>query len=121
MCTCVGEHVIPGNVLVRQRGTVFHPGLNVSHSTIELVVSLCSGSCILSALLQVGMGRDHTLYSLVEGHVKFTRVARSQHPAKKGQKGQKPWKKFIEVMKVPKPHLVTLTHFEQPNTQHSST
>lgn len=114
----VGELVIPGNVLVRQRGTVFHPGLNVSHSTIELVaVSLCA----LLFCSQVGMGRDHTLYSLVEGHVKFTRVARPQRPAKKGQKGQKPWKKFIEVMKVLKPHLVTLTHFEQPSTQHSST
>ena len=31
----IGEHVIPGNVLVRQRGTVFHPGLNVRHSTID--------------------------------------------------------------------------------------
>jgi hypothetical protein len=67
------------------------------------------------------MGRDHTLYSLVEGHVKFTRVARPQRPAKKGEKGQKPWKKFIEVTKVLKPHLVTLTHFEQPSTRHSST
>ena len=26
----VGEHVIPGNIIVRQRGTPFHPGLNVS-------------------------------------------------------------------------------------------
>ena len=42
-----GEHVIPGNIIVRQKGTKFHPGKNV------------------------GMGRDFTLFSLVEGHVKF--------------------------------------------------
>ena len=43
-----GEHVVPGNILVRQRGTKFHPGTNV------------------------GMGRDHTLFALVEGKVTFT-------------------------------------------------
>ncbi len=42
-----GEVVIPGNILVRQRGTKFHPGDNV------------------------GMGRDHTLFALVDGQVKF--------------------------------------------------
>ncbi|HXC29145.1 MAG TPA: 50S ribosomal protein L27 [Stellaceae bacterium] len=42
-----GEIVVPGNILVRQRGTKFHPG---SH---------------------VGMGRDHTLFSLIDGAVKF--------------------------------------------------
>ena len=42
-----GEIVVPGNILVRQRGTKFHPG---SH---------------------VGMGRDHTLFALVDGAVKF--------------------------------------------------
>ena len=42
-----GEIVIPGNIIVRQRGTKFHPGKNV------------------------GMGRDHTLFSLTEGHVEF--------------------------------------------------
>ena len=42
-----GEAVIPGNILVRQRGTKFHPGDNV------------------------GMGRDHTLFALVDGQVKF--------------------------------------------------
>ena len=42
-----GEAVIPGNILVRQRGTKFHPGNNV------------------------GMGRDHTLFALVDGQVKF--------------------------------------------------
>ena len=44
-----GEHVIPGNIIVRQRGTKFHPGSNV------------------------GMGKDHTLFSLVDGKVVFTR------------------------------------------------
>ena len=41
------EIVVPGNILVRQRGTNFHPGENV------------------------GMGKDHTLFALVEGRVKF--------------------------------------------------
>jgi len=42
-----GEKAIPGNIIVRQRGTRYHPGLNV------------------------GMGRDHTLFALVEGNVQF--------------------------------------------------
>ncbi|KAL9684471.1 hypothetical protein QQ045_021910 [Rhodiola kirilowii] len=42
-----GERVIPGNIIVRQRGTRFHPGD------------------------YVGMGKDHTLFALVEGRVKF--------------------------------------------------
>jgi large subunit ribosomal protein L27 len=52
-----GEYVIPGNIILRQRGTKFHPGLNV------------------------GMGRDHTLYSLIEGYVVFERM--------RGRDGQK--------------------------------
>ncbi|WP_242150837.1 MULTISPECIES: 50S ribosomal protein L27 [unclassified Sphingomonas] len=42
-----GEIAIPGNILVRQRGTKFYPGTNV------------------------GMGTDHTLFALVEGRVVF--------------------------------------------------
>ncbi len=42
-----GENVIPGNIIVRQRGTKFHPGDNV------------------------GIGKDHTLFALAEGNVKF--------------------------------------------------
>jgi large subunit ribosomal protein L27 len=42
-----GEVVIPGNILVRQRGTKFHPGDNV------------------------GCGKDHTLYAKSEGKVEF--------------------------------------------------
>lgn len=45
------ELVIPGNIIVRQRGTVYRAGANV------------------------GMGRDHTLFALVEGKVKFYRKA----------------------------------------------
>ena len=41
-----GQHVIPGNILVRQRGTQWHPG---------------SG---------VGMGTDHTIFALVEGQLR---------------------------------------------------
>jgi len=44
-----GEAVIPGNIIVRQRGTKFHPGSNV------------------------GMGRDHTLFALTEGRVAFAK------------------------------------------------
>jgi large subunit ribosomal protein L27 len=46
-----GEHVLAGNILVKQRGTKMKPGTNV------------------------GVGRDHTLFALVEGHVKFARKA----------------------------------------------
>lgn len=42
-----GEHVIPGNIIVRQRGTKFHPGNNV------------------------GMGKDHTIFATIEGYVTF--------------------------------------------------
>ena len=42
-----GEHVLAGNIIVRQRGTHFHPGANV------------------------GLGRDHTLFATAEGHVRF--------------------------------------------------
>ncbi len=42
-----GQSVLSGNIIVRQRGTKYHPGDNV------------------------GMGRDHTLFSLVAGKVKF--------------------------------------------------
>jgi len=44
-----GQHVLAGNILVRQRGTVIFPGTNV------------------------GQGSDDTLFALVTGHVKFTR------------------------------------------------
>ena len=42
-----GEAVIPGNIIIRQRGTKFHPGANV------------------------GIGKDHTIFALIEGKVKF--------------------------------------------------
>ncbi len=44
-----GQFAKAGNILVRQRGTVHHPGFNV------------------------GMGRDHTLFALVDGEVVFTK------------------------------------------------
>lgn len=43
-----GQAISAGAIIVRQRGTKFHPGVNV------------------------GMGKDHTLYSLVDGKVEFT-------------------------------------------------
>jgi large subunit ribosomal protein L27 len=42
-----GEHVISGNILCRQRGTQWHPGTGV------------------------GMGTDHTIFAVQEGHVEF--------------------------------------------------
>lgn len=42
-----GQVVLAGTIILRQRGTRFHPGVNV------------------------GVGRDHTLYALAEGAVKF--------------------------------------------------
>ncbi|GIU21159.1 50S ribosomal protein L27 [Shewanella schlegeliana] len=42
-----GESVLAGNIIVRQRGTKFHAGVNV------------------------GVGRDHTLFALTDGKVKF--------------------------------------------------
>jgi large subunit ribosomal protein L27 len=47
-----GESVIAGNIIVRQRGTKFQPGSNV------------------------GLGRDYTIWALVDGRVKFDRDGR---------------------------------------------
>ncbi|MFA5450165.1 MAG: 50S ribosomal protein L27 [Clostridia bacterium] len=47
-----GQFVLAGNILVRQRGTKFHPGNNV------------------------GVGKDHTLFALVDGVVRFERKGR---------------------------------------------
>jgi large subunit ribosomal protein L27 len=47
-----GQAVIAGNILIRQRGTKVHPGLGV------------------------GIGRDHTLFALVDGKVKFDQESR---------------------------------------------
>ena len=44
-----GQPAIPGNIIVRQRGTQFHPGLGV------------------------GIGKDHTIFAMVEGVVEFKR------------------------------------------------
>ncbi|NIP31852.1 MAG: 50S ribosomal protein L27, partial [Candidatus Dadabacteria bacterium] len=46
-----GQQVIAGNILVRQRGTKFHPGENV------------------------GIGRDHTLFALADGVVSFQKFS----------------------------------------------
>ena len=49
-----GEVVKPGSIILRQRGTRFHPGLNV------------------------GLGRDYTIYSLINGQVKFEPYAKGR-------------------------------------------
>ncbi len=61
-----GETVRAGEILVRQRGTRFHPGANV------------------------GVGRDHTLYSIAAGRVVFAR-------------GGKPLRKYVSVAPSPAP------------------
>ncbi|WPJ94835.1 50S ribosomal protein L27 [Coraliomargarita algicola] len=48
-----GEVVVAGNIIIRQRGTRFHPGANV------------------------GMGRDHTLFALKDGRVAFDKLHRT--------------------------------------------
>ncbi len=48
------QAVIPGNILVRQRGTRLLPGMNV------------------------GMGKDHTLFAKIEGEVKFEYVSKNK-------------------------------------------
>lgn len=49
-----GQAVLAGNILVRQRGTKIHPGINV------------------------GKGGDDTLFALVDGHVKFERKGKNK-------------------------------------------
>ena len=51
-----GEHVVAGNILIRQRGTTFKPGNNV------------------------GIGRDNTLFSLIDGKVQFENKKLSVYP-----------------------------------------
>ena len=49
-----GQAAIAGNILARQRGTAWHPGQNV------------------------GMGKDHTLFALIDGHVTFKTKAKGR-------------------------------------------
>ncbi len=51
-----GQLVSAGSIIVRQRGTRFHPGENV------------------------GIGRDHTLFALIDGHVKFATKGPQNRP-----------------------------------------
>jgi large subunit ribosomal protein L27 len=44
-----GQACISGNIIIRQRGTAYHPGLGV------------------------GLGKDHTIYAVIDGTVKFTK------------------------------------------------
>ncbi len=50
-----GEVVIPGNIIIRQRGTKYHPGENV------------------------GIGKDHTIFATAEGRVSFCAPRRKQN------------------------------------------
>lgn len=67
-----GQAVLAGNIIIRQRGTRYHAGSNV------------------------GMGKDHTLFALVDGYVLFT---------KKG----KPMRQYVTIEQAPKgPVAVTV-------------
>ena len=48
-----GQVVTDGNIIIRQRGTKFHPGVNV------------------------GMGRDHTLFAKIDGRVEFIQKSKN--------------------------------------------
>ncbi len=52
-----GQNVLAGNIIVKQRGTKIHPGVNV------------------------GKGKDDTLFALIDGKVKFERVGRDRKQA----------------------------------------
>ena len=49
-----GEHVVAGNIIARQRGTKWHPGRNV------------------------GLGKDHTLFALIDGKLEFRTKAKGR-------------------------------------------
>ena len=49
-----GQAVVPGNIIIRQRGTKYHPGENV------------------------GIGKDHTIFATVEGQGNFRRKAQNR-------------------------------------------
>lgn len=49
-----GQHVIPGNIIIRQRGTKVHPGTGV------------------------GIGKDHTIYAMIIGSVEFKTKAKNK-------------------------------------------
>ncbi|MDO8444113.1 MAG: 50S ribosomal protein L27 [bacterium] len=67
------QKVVAGNIIVRQHGTKFHPGLNV------------------------GMGNDYTLYALKDGLVKF------QEKKVTAFTGNKDKRMFVHVMEASKP------------------
>ncbi len=52
-----GQAVRAGTIIIRQRGTTIHPGINV------------------------GMGRDHTLFAMIDGYVKFEPVSKDRKQA----------------------------------------
>ena len=78
-----GQFVLAGNILVRQRGTHIHPGVNV------------------------GIGSDDTLFALVDGTVRFERKGKKidviKYKAKKGEKKhighRQPYTK-VEITKI---------------------
>lgn len=61
-----GQAVVPGNIIVRQRGTKFHPGVGV------------------------GIGKDHTIFATVAGYVVFERMRNREGQKRISVVAQKP-------------------------------
>lgn len=61
-----GQAVVPGNIIVRQRGTKFHPGVGVD------------------------IGKDHTIFATVEGYVVFERMRNREGQKRISVVAQKP-------------------------------
>eukprot|EP00123_Amoebidium_parasiticum_P019451 comp25772_c0_seq1/m.47032 comp25772_c0_seq1/g.47032 ORF comp25772_c0_seq1/g.47032 comp25772_c0_seq1/m.47032 type:complete len:154 (-) comp25772_c0_seq1:71-532(-) len=81
-----GEYVVPGNIICRQRGTQFHQGLNV------------------------GLGRDYTIYALVAGRVRFTRntveLRQYKHPQERKYINVVPLEDVVKPVFVPENPVV---------------
>lgn len=66
-----GEHVIPGNIIIRQRGTRFHAGEGV------------------------GIGRDYTIFATIEGFVVFERMRGRMGQQQISVKSERPQPKVV--------------------------
>jgi large subunit ribosomal protein L27 len=68
-----GQTVLPGEIIVRQRGTKMHPDINV------------------------GMGRDHTLFAKCGGVVQFKKIDLGGRGLKNGQKFKRKTRVFVSI------------------------
>ncbi|XP_003382800.1 PREDICTED: uncharacterized protein LOC100637904 [Amphimedon queenslandica] len=84
-----GQKVYPGCILVKQRGTPYHPGSNV------------------------GLGRDHTLFALEKGVVQFTREPFNPGKIRAWRGKMRPYRRLINI--IPEPHEPSIV-FKKFNT-----